>query len=226
MSSAIRSTLTPKSIKAQLTLWYLLMLGAALAAFALVVVVARQRTLYSEADTALDVRAHYLVGSLQTKLLELDLAGALAADALIAGAPVAVREGSGRMIYRSPAFPTLVGAADSIAVNAARNETPLLTVRDVNGENFRLATIVVKRTGESPVAVQTTASMAPVEQTIWQLGLAMAFWFVLVLAIASYGGAFIAGRALRPVDAIVGRVHTIQASRLSDRLDLQTGSEE
>jgi signal transduction histidine kinase len=226
MSSAIRNTLTPKSIKAQLTLWYVLMLGAALAAFAVVVVVARQRELYREADAALDVRAKYLVGSLQAKLLELDLSGALSADALVAGAPVAVRERSGRTIYRSPAFPALGGVDDAIAVNAARNDDALLTVGDVNGEEFRLATIVVKRTGANAIAVQTTASRATVDRTIWQLELATGFWFLLVLAMASWGGAFIAGRALRPVDAIVGRVRAIQASRLSDRLDLQTGSEE
>jgi signal transduction histidine kinase len=226
MSSVTHSTLTPRSLKAQLTLWYLLMLGAALAAFAIVVIIARQRTLHREADEALEIRAQYLVGSLQVKLLELDLAGALSADRLIAGAPVAVRERSGRLIYRSPAFPTLGGADDSIAVNAARTDGTLLTVRDLSGEAFRLATIVVKRAGASPVVVQTTASMAPVQRTILELALAMGFWFVLVLAIASYGGAFIADRALRPVDAIVGRVRAIQASRLSDRLDLHTGSEE
>src|SRR6266516_2017236 len=138
MFFATHSTLTPRSLKAQLTLWYLLMLGAALAAFAIVVVIARQRTLYREADEALEVRAQYLVGSLQAKLLELDLAGALSDDRLMAGAPVAVRERSGRLIYRSPAFPTLGGGDDAIAVSAARTDGALLTVRDLNGEAFRL----------------------------------------------------------------------------------------
>jgi signal transduction histidine kinase len=59
-----------------------------------------------------------------------------------------------------------------------------------------------------------------------QFAATMLVMFVLVLSAASYGGSFIARRALRPVDAIVGRVRAIQASRLEERLDVRTGSEE
>jgi two-component system, OmpR family, sensor kinase len=51
-------------------------------------------------------------------------------------------------------------------------------------------------------------------------------FFFVVLSAASYGGSFIARRALAPVDAIVGRVRAIQASQLHERLRLRTGSEE
>lgn len=226
MFSAIRNTLTPKSIKAQLTLWYLLMLGAALAAFAVFVLIARQRTLYREADADLEIRAQHLVGSLQPALLELDLAGAMSADRLLAEEPVAVRERSGLLIYRSPAFPALGGSAEAIAVDAARADEALATVQDRGGEEFRLATIVVARTGASPVVVQMAAATEPVRHVLRQLALAMLLWFALVVSVASYGGSFIARRALRPVETINARVRAIQATSLGERLEVRTGSDE
>lgn len=226
MFSAIRARLTPKSIRTRLTLWYLLMLGAALAAFAVFVLATRERTLYREADAELEIRAQHLVGELRPLLLELDPAGALAGDRRLAGEPIAVREPSGSLLYRSPAFPGLRGAAEAAAAHAARSGEPLTTVEDRGGHALRLATIVFARAGATPVVVQMTASTEPMRHILRQLGLTMMLWFALIMSVASYGGSFIARRALRPVDEIVGRVREIQASRLGDRLDLRTGSEE
>ena len=72
MFSAIRDRLTPKSIRAQLTLWYLLMLGA-LAAFAAVVFLIRVETLSREVDAALVMRASRMASELRRELLEIDV---------------------------------------------------------------------------------------------------------------------------------------------------------
>ncbi len=226
MSFAIRTRLTPKSIRAQLTLWYLLMLGGALAAFAAFVFVIRAGTLYREADAELEVRAHQLLGELQPRLLELDLAGALASSAHFNDEPFIVRDRSGLLFYRSAAFPALSGAAEAAAVRAAREGDLLSTIEDRSGHDIRLATVLIARTGASPLAMQVAGSTEPVRHILGQLAAAMLLLFVLVLSVASYGGSFIARRALRPVDAIVGRVRAIQASRLEERLDVRTGSEE
>lgn len=233
MSSAIRVRpqprrirLRPNSIRAQLTLWYLLMLGGALAAFAVFVFLARQHTLYREADADLQIRTQHLIGALQPKLLGLDLEAAIGGDRRFAEEPVIVRERSGLVVYRSPAFPALRGAAEAAAMKAAPAGEALTTIEDRDGNEFRLATTVVARTGASPVVVQTAAPTAPVRHVLRQLMLAMLLWFVLVVSIASYGGTFIARRALHPVEAIVGRVRAMQASHMEARLDLRTGSEE
>ena len=226
MSSAIRTRLTPKSIRAQLTLWYLLMLGGALAAFAAFVFASRGQALSREVDADLEIRAHHLVGQMQPQFLGLDIAAALAGDPALAGELVIVREPSGAALYRSPAFPSLRGPAEAIATNAARSAEDLTIVEDRDGNTLRLATIVVQRTGASPVVVQVAAPTAPIQRALGQLALGMVLWFAVVVSAASYGGSFIARRALAPVEAIVGRVREIQASRLDDRLDLRTGSEE
>src|SRR5262252_8443653 len=98
MFAAIRAALTPRSIRAQLTLWYLLTMAAALAAFAALVFVARQRTLEREADADLAISAERLVAALQPKLLEtIDLGDALAQDRGLADEPFLVRERQGTL---------------------------------------------------------------------------------------------------------------------------------
>ena len=226
MSSAIRTRLTPKSIRAQLTLWYLLMLGGALAAFATIVFLIRVETLSREVDAGLNIRAQHLVGVLQPRLLELDPVSALADDRRLLEEPFIVRERSGALVYRSPAFPPLRGVNDTAAVRAARGVDGLLSVDDSTGSTFRLATLLVERTGAVPLVVQVATPTEPDRAILRQLAATMLLMFVLVLSAASYGGSFIARRALRPVDAIVARVRAIQASRLEERLDVRTGSEE
>ena len=226
MYSAIRTRLTPKSIRAQLTLWYLLMLGGALAAFAVFVFVVRARTLYEEADAELTLQGQRVLAGIQPALLELDTAGALADDRRLATEPVVVRERSGLVVFRSPAFPQLGGAAEAAAVSVARGGDSLTNINDSLGNGLRLVTLVAGRTGAAPLVLQVAGPTDPVRHILRQLAAAMLLWFILVLGAASYGGSFIARRALRPVDVIVGRVRAIQASRLEERLDVRTGSEE
>src|SRR5215831_684650 len=101
MFAAIRAALTPRSIRAQLTLWYLLMMAGALGAFAALVFVARQRTLAREADADLSISAQRLVAGLQPKLLEtIDLGDALARDRGLDDEPFLVRERQGALVFR------------------------------------------------------------------------------------------------------------------------------
>lgn len=227
MCSAIRAALTPRSIRAQLTLWYLLTLACALVAFAALVLVARKGTLDREADANLEIALQRLVADLQPKLLEtIDLGDALVEDRSLDERPFLVREPNGRLVFRSPAFPALGAATETAVTDAARTGDPLGTITDRDGDEYRVATAVVPRTGATPIVVQLTAPTAPVQSALRQLLLAMLLWFAIVLAAASYGGRFIARRALKPVDAIVARVHAIEATEMRERLDVHGGSEE
>jgi signal transduction histidine kinase len=226
MFSAIRAKLTPDSIRAQLMLWYLLMLAGALAAFAAFVFSVRAQTLNREAETDLQLRAQSVARNLRPRLLELDVQAALADDSRLVSEPVAVRERSGAVVFRSPAFPPLSVPAEAVCASAARTGADIVTIEDRTGVPVRVATVVVERLGASPLAVQLTASTEATRSVLRELALALAFWFVVVLSVASYGGSFIAQRALRPVEAIDARVRAIQASSLADRLDVRTGSVE
>src|SRR5215831_13744507 len=227
MCSAIRAALTPRSIPAQLTLWYLLTLAGALAAFATLVFAERQRTVEREADADLRLDAEHLVANLQPKLLEtVDLGYAISTDTDLALQPFVVRERPGLLIFRSSTFPRVGAAAEVALEEAGRTEDSLIVVEDLDGQEFRVATLVVPRTGTTPLVVQTTAPTAPVHASLERLALAMLVWSALVLAVASYGGRFIARRALKPVDTIVARVRAIEATEMGERLEVTGGSEE
>ncbi len=226
MFSAIRTTLTPSSIRTQLTLWYLLMLGGALAAFAVFVFSVRANALNREADDDLLAHVQQLLREVRAPILELDVAGALISDPRLASEPMIVRERSGEVVFRSPAFPMLSRPAEARCASAARTSGDILSVDDRRGITMRVATAVVERPGAEPLAIQLAASTAPVRHALRQFALLMMVVFAVVLAVASYGGSFIARRALGPVDAINARVRAIQASSLSERLDVRTGSDE
>ena len=227
MCSAIRAALTPRSIRAQLTLWYLLMLAAALVTFAALVLVARKRTLDREADADIEIALQRLAGVLQPKLLEtIDLGDALADDRGLDDTPFLVREPGGRLIFRSPSFPPLGAPAEAATIDAARTGEPIVTVVDRDGAEYRLATVAIPRTGTMSVVIQFAAPTEPVRAALEQLVFAMLLWLASVLGAASYGGRFIARRALKPVDAIVARVRAIEAADMRDRLDVHAGSEE
>ena len=226
MSFAIRTRLAPKSIRTQLTLWYLLMLSSAIVAFAVFVFISRARTLYREADADLEVKASHIATELRPELLGLDVAEGIAANTNLAGEPFAVLEPSGRVVFRSPAFPALDWSSDRALARAAGQNDSLISVDGRNGGSVRVATIIANRTGAEPLAVQVAESTGEQGRALGQLALAMALFFAIVVSMASYGGSFIARRALAPVDAIVDRVRAIQANQLETRLPERTGSEE
>ncbi|MBI2835214.1 MAG: hypothetical protein HYX76_12390, partial [Acidobacteria bacterium] len=226
MFSAIRKRLAPKSVRARLTFWYLLTLGATLAVYAVFVLVVRGRALYRELDAELEVGAHRLVTDLRSQLLLLDVSRGLEGDQRAQDAAILVREGAGAVLFRSAAFPKLPSPAERDAARAARQGTPFVTLADRGGISFRIATLAVERPGAGPLVVQVAASTTPIRQTLTELAATMALSIVIVLVMASYGSSFTARRALAPVDAIVDRVRRIQASRMHERLDVRAGSAE
>jgi signal transduction histidine kinase len=225
MSSAILARLRPRSLRARLTFWYLLTLSGALGALAAFVFVSQAHTSYHELDRELQVRLLGFVADRRAALLSLDVAGVLVEE-VATEAPVLVRQASGPVLFRSEGFPRLDWASDRAAGAAVRDRTPLITVADISGAPLRVATTVVPRPGAEGLAVQLAASVAPVRRDLARLGLGMMLFIAAVLAVASYGGAFIARRALAPVDEIVRRVQLIQAAQISERLAAHTGSAE
>jgi heavy metal sensor kinase len=225
MSSAIPTWLRPSSIRARLTLWYLLILGGALLAFGVFVFLAQSRALERERDAELELRAHQFAGEHMPALLGLDVAAALAEDAGASSWPVVVRRASGAAVFRSAAFPELDWRGERAAAAAARERKPFVTLSTRSGVPVRIVSAAVDRPGADDLAVQVGVSTAPLERALRRLGLGTLLFIVVTLAAASWGGGFIARRALAPVDAIVDRVRRIQ-DRLGDRLDVRAGSEE
>lgn len=226
MFSAIRNRIRLRSVRARLTFWYLLTLGACLLGFAAFVFAVRARTLYRELDADLEVTLHQHATALRPQLLALDVAADLKATDTLASTALLVREGRGTIVFRSPAFPAVDWAGERTLAAAARDGDVLASVSDRAGEPVRVATLIVDRLGTTPLAVQLAAPTQRVRRILTQLAATMLLAIGLVLGVASYGSGVTARRALAPVDAIVARVRDIQATKLGERLDIDAGSAE
>lgn len=226
MFSAILRRLTRSSLRARLTFWYLLTLGATLSVFAGGLLLLRARSAFETLDADLQVRAHRLSTDLRQDLFSLDVGDALASDPRAIAEPLSVRAASGVTLYRSPAFPELTWSGEGEAIAAARAQSRARTIQDRSGASFRITTLEILRPGADrlilQVAVAESAVTTPLEQLALLLGITIAF----VLAVAGWGSSYTVGRALAPVDSIVARVHDIQAYRLGERLDVRADSHE
>jgi two-component system OmpR family sensor kinase len=227
MFSTIRTRLTLRSVRARLTFWYVLTLGATLLAFGVFVWLVRATTLYRELDVGLEVQVHQIATDQRPALLDLDPAAELAQQPHAESLPIAVRESRGTLMYRSAGFPTLEWAGErQLAQVTMGQAVSLTTVNDRSGMPVRVASLAVERPGAEALILQVAGSTEPARSTLRQLAGTMALGIVMVLAIASYGSGLTTRRAFAPVDAIVARVRDIQTTGLGERLDVSGGSAE
>jgi signal transduction histidine kinase len=226
MFSAIRRRLTRSSLRARLTFWYLLTLGATLTVFAGGLLLLRSRSAFETLDADLQVRAHRLSADLRQDLFSLDVSGALASDPLAVTEPIAVRTSAAVTIYRSPEFPELNWSGEGDAFTAARTPSGERTIQDKNGRSFRVATLEIQRPGADRLILQVAVAESVVTTPLGELALVLGITIAFVLTVAGSGSSYTVGRALAPVDSIVARVRDIQAHRLGERLDVRADSHE
>ena len=226
MSSGILTRLTPKSLRARLTFWYVLTLGVTLALFAGGVLLFRARAAYETLDAALEMRANRLGADLRQDLFSLDVEEALASDPRAATEPFCVRASSGVTIFRSPMFPELTWSGEGEAMAAARERSGERTLQDRRGESIRLTTVDIPRPGADRLVLQLTTSESTATRPLLELAGVLIAAIGFVLAVAGFGSRFTVGRALAPVDSIVARAREIQSQNLGDRLDVRADSQE
>jgi two-component system, OmpR family, sensor kinase len=226
MFSAILTRLTPRSLRARLTFWYVLTLGATLSLFAVGVLSFRARAAFETLDAELAMRANRLGADLRQDLFSLDVEDALASDPRAASEPICVRTVSGVTIFRSPAFPELTWSGEDEAMVAARERSGERTLQDRHGESVRMATVDIPRPGADRLVLQLTTPAGTATQPLVELAAVLVATIGFVLAVAGFGSRFTVGRALAPVDSIVARVRDIQAQSLDERLDVRADSEE
>ncbi len=226
MFSAILTRLTPRSLRARLTFWYVLTLGATLSLFAVGVLSFRARAAFETLDAELAMRANRLGADLRQDLFSLDVEDALASDPRAASESICVRAASGVAIFRSPAFPELTRSGEDEAMAAARERSGERTLQDRRGDFVRMATVDVPRPGADRLVLQLTTAASTATQPLVELAAVLVATIGFVLAVAGFGSRFTVGRALAPVDSIVARVRDIQAQNLGERLDVRADSQE
>lgn len=215
------------SLRARLTVWYLLMLGLALAVFAGLLYFSLSRNLYRHHDGELAAEAQRLTVTLHGAALSSDTA----ADAIDRARPltqiVMLRNGEGDLVFRS----VLLRASEP---NIGQHEALVHAVMNAqSGPQFFTATL--ERLGPvrficTPLSdglfLQLGQPLGDVAATLSVVAITSAVLVPLVLVLTSFGGWVIAKRALAPVSAIDRSLATIQATDLSRRLDIRTTDSE
>jgi signal transduction histidine kinase len=215
-----------ETLRARLTLWYVAALTVALTAFAALLYAWLGRTLYRHHDAELRTNSER-VGRLLTNVPMNDTAIGAALKSLDS-APrlLMVRDGAGNLMYRSP---LLQVAEPTIGQHEALVHAAAHAPRDP--EFF---TITLERTGpvrficapieRLPAAyVQVGNALGDVPATMHAVAIASLVLVPLVLLITSVGGWTIAGRALEPIGSIDATLRAIEATDLSQRVDVHPG---
>lgn len=221
-----------RSIRVRLTLWYLLLVAVTLALFGIAIYFALHEALYSNLDDSLDNRA-----DLATSLATEDGRLKDPTKINIPGDPfekehfTRVFDGEGNIVFdNSPADPQV--PIDSEAVQLALAEPCAdcpnnSTRRHVDvGEGMRVLTRRILDGGVVIGVVEVGLSEGDQRDTLTQLLVILLIAFPLTLVLATAGGVFLAGRALRPVGDITNVARQITAEDLSRRLDMKLPDDE
>lgn len=217
-------------IRAQLTLWFTVLLATILivgAAFVLIDLRAAQtraldRTLKSSAG---EIAADYQPGPTNSEsefrdATDVSLAGlprdASAAQLVTSAGTIVVSAGNG--LDTSPMLP-VTSIADAVA-----GTTSLRTVA-LGGHDYRVYAMPFLDEHD-PVALVVATSLENVETATHRLLIILAVGIPIGIALAAVGGWFLAGRGLRPIATITNEARAIDASRLADRVQVPPAMDE
>ncbi len=214
------------SIRLRLTAWYILLLAVILTAFSLILYTALSAQLFRNVDDRLRAEAEAVAGRmLQSEIETEDNSGSRAPPLPASDFSMRLLDPRGREVEASGG---LQGAPiDVETLNAARQGGKLHDLTLTNGEPARAYVVPVLKEGkELQGFLEVAESLSAVQTAVRALALILLIAVPATLAFASFGGLFIADRALRPIDAITREAQYIGEHHLDRRLHLNLPDDE
>jgi heavy metal sensor kinase len=215
-----------RSIRLRLTLWYVLLLAVILAGFSAGIYLTLRHNLYGNLDDSLATRANDLM-----PLVSYDGTSPTLSPNVSASSPepgeqfVRVYDTSGEPTFDdSGQAGTVPGDAEAVQ-RALSGRTSTRGV-SVDGEPFRVLVVPVQQEGRITGALEVGRAADDVSDALRSLLLILGVAYPVTLVVASFGGAFLAGRALAPIDKLTRLARRISAEDLSQRLDLRLPDDE
>jgi len=145
----------------------------------------------------------------------------------LSGRFIRITRADGSVLYRSgpPNDQNFDPAEVPVAEVSPRREFNWKQVLP-DGHALLIAAFRAAANGSTPYLVEVGAPTGPVETVLNRLLLLLGIGLPLVVLVATGGGYFLIGRALRPVDRIAGKAELITQHNLSERLPVPpTGDE-
>jgi HAMP domain-containing protein len=215
-----------RSVRLRLTLWYVLLLAIILAAFSGGVYLTLRHNLYANLDDSIQNRANILLDIMGYEGSRPTLAGRVSSVDPNAGEHfVRVFDASGAVSFDGSATAGDV-PVDMRAVERALTGEPSTRGVDVDGEPMRVRTLPIERNEGIAGVLEVGLSEGDVTDTLGTLLLILVIAYPVTLAVASLGGAFLAGRALSPIDKLTRLARRISAEDLGQRLNLRLPDDE
>ena len=218
--------LTLRSIRLRLTLWYVLLLAVILAAFSTGIYLTLRQNLYGNLDDSIETRANDLLAVMRYDGERPTLSGRIPSDNPNQGEQfVRVFDLAGEPTFDN-STPEGDIPVDRGAVGAALAGKTVTRTVDVSDETIRVRTLPVERDGQISGVLEVGRSEGDVGDTLRTLLLVLGIAYPVTLALASFGGAFLAGRALSPIDKLTRLARRVSAKDLSQRLNLRLPDDE
>lgn len=213
-----------RSIRVQLTLWYVLLLAITLGLFCAGLYVALRLTLYQNLRDSLEARTE-IISSLATQNRDFDveLIGPIG-DPTEGEEFARVYDYGGDLVLDNTVDAKPI-PEDFESIDRALSGQPKQRSLVANGHHLRVLAAPIIIDGDV-VGVVEVGLENDVRETLRTLIIVMAIAYPVALIIASGGGVFLAGRALSPIDALTRHAQRITAEDLSQRLGLKPRDDE
>jgi heavy metal sensor kinase len=210
----------PPSLRARLALWYLLVLGTVLILFGTLIFVVVRQSLLASVDNALLARADTVMSQVSIGPSGVEYQGG---DAPHAEAEMAIYlfDPRGRLLDKVAGSSELPPHADVVGA-VQGGQSGYSTV----GGLRLYSTGLRDNSGHLVGVVQVIQSLDSVTAELDQLLTLLLVATPFLLIVATAGGIFLAGRALRPIDRITSMAREIGAGNLTGRLGLAPRDDE
>ena len=215
-------------IRLRLTLWYVLLLALILAAFAAGVYLLLRHNLNQNLNESIESRASAFLSIVQyqgDRPIVPDLAPAR--DPNQGDHFTRVFDLSGEIIFDNIAALVKVPLDAEVVASALTGKSTTRSVQFSGDDDpMRVKTLPVIRDGLILGVLEVGQSEDDVSETLSSLLLIMGIAYPVTLVVAGFGGIFLAGRALSPIDSISRTARHISAEDLGQRLDLRLPDDE
>ncbi len=219
------------SLRARLTLWYGSALLLILIAVALALYTVLARDMRSQVDQSLEEAAAVAVQALEQRgavpFISFDDLTAEFPELAVLDKFYQIFSPAGVITIQSPHVKRHNIPLSRTALEAALAGQATLESARFRGESsIRLLSVPISRGGRLFTIVQVGASLNHVERALRRLLTVLLIGAPLALLASLAGGWFLAGRALRPVDAITAAAERIAGGDLSQRLTIPPSDDE
>ncbi len=207
------------TIRGRLTGWYFLFLAISFFGGAALAVAAMRHSIDATVDEQLRDRGEGIKALiLRTPVEKLGREAGESTELQPKLAFLEISDSTGRVIYRSALM-------ERLNVLPLVNQSGSAATADFNGVSVRLRSITVAAHGQT-YAVQIGEVMDEYFEAIGRFQKKLLIGIPLLLAIATIGGYWISGRALRPVDKITRAAQQINPQDLSARVEVPRSGDE